>query len=68
MTSLRTPTPPGYGNSTCSLTPKAIEIALNKRPNEEYKHNAKGNRGASSGETDKHLTNHLKTFHYLKTS
>jgi len=28
--SLRTPTPPGYGNSTRSLTLEAIEVALTK--------------------------------------
>jgi len=28
--SLRTPTPPGYGNSTRSLTLEAIEVALAK--------------------------------------
>jgi len=34
--------PPGYGNSTRFLTLEAIEIALNKRSNEEYKHRRKG--------------------------
>jgi len=28
--SLRTPTPPGYGNSTRSLTLEAIKVALTK--------------------------------------
>jgi len=62
--------PPGYGNSTRFLTIKAIEVTLNERPSEEYKHRNKGRR-ASSRSIDKHSQkshNHLKTLYYLKTN
>jgi len=39
--SLRTPTPPGYGNSTRFLTLEAIEVVVNKRLNKEYEHRHK---------------------------